>query len=300
MHTLTTPLGLEATLLKNTNREYHADKDILSSTMIKHALVSPQHFVHEYTNYKEPTSAMMLGTLMHALIMEPHTVNDLVAISPEPLDRTVASREFKAKNPGRLCMWMADYIKAQDLAARTLEQKFQGRPFYKFVEESECEQSIYFTDPDTGMKCRTRPDLRHPEFLFDIKTTRYYGLREFAVDAIRLHYDLSAYMYLLSDKLLMANQCAAQAAAADVATKKFVIVSIFNTAPHGIFFRPCNNDFILNGQKKYLSAMKTIQTCMRHDFWPSTSGVVELGLEHWQQFEAMNSSWMIGLQSQTA
>lgn len=232
---------------------------------------------------------------MHALVMEPLTINELVAISPTPLDRSAASREFKKQNPGRYCMWMGDYVKAQQLALRTLDERFRGRPFYQFVEQSKCEQSIYYTDPVTGLRCRTRPDMLHDEFIFDIKTTRHCGPREFAFDAERLHYDLSAYMYLLSDLLLRGQDCGSLLELQQKPSKRFVVVSITNTEPHGIFFRPASDNFITNGQKKYNSAMKTIAACMKADYWPSTSGELELDIEHWQQFDAKRAPWLVGL-----
>lgn len=274
----------------NSNAAYHADKDILSSTMLKSALVSPLSFIHSLTTHIAPTPAMMYGSLMHTLITEPETVNDTVAVSPIPLGRDAVSRQFREANPGRFCMWIGDFQKAQFLAQMTLDSKFRGRPFFKFIEESVCERSTYYTDPTTGMKCRTRPDIEHPDFTFDLKTTRFYGPREFQLDSVRLHYDLSAYMYTFARVLAESEE-----AGVAVEQKPFVLVPIFNTEPFGVFFRPCSNEFILNGQKKYNAAMQTIAACRNTDFWPTTSGEVELGLEHWQQYDSKAAPWMSAL-----
>ncbi len=285
-------MNFDAKRVKNTNSEYHADKDILSSSMLKSALISPLKFIHSLTTHIEPTPSMMYGTLMHALITEPEAVNDIVALSPQPLARDAASRLFREANPGRLCMWLGDFQNAQHLARMTLDAKFRGRHFYKFIEESVCERSTYYTDPTTGMKCRTRSDIEHFDFTFDLKTTRYYGPREFQLDSVRLDYDLSAYMYTFA-RVLAESQDAGQV----VDPKPFVLVPIFNTQPYGVFFRPCDNDFMLNGQKKYNAAMKTIAGCREADFWPTTSGEVPMGLDHWQQYDAKTAPWVSALTS---
>ena len=103
-------MNFDAKRVKNTNSEYHADKDILSSSMLKSALISPLKFIHSLTTHIEPTPSMMYGTLMHALITEPEAVNDIVALSPQPLARDAASRLFREANPGRLCMWLPPFL----------------------------------------------------------------------------------------------------------------------------------------------------------------------------------------------
>ena len=292
MNTINSSLRFDCLRKANTNGDYHADKDILSSSMLKDALVSPLSFVHSMTTHTAPTADMQFGTLMHALVMEPHTVNELVAVSPSPLCSTTESRQFRAANRDRLCIWHADFIKAQHLAEKTLNEKFRGRPFYKFVEESVCEQSIYYTDPTTGLKCRVRPDMEHPDFTFDLKSTRFYGPREFQFDAERKHYDLSAYMYTYA-RFLAETQDAGETAT----TKPFIIVSIFKTEPYGVFMRPCSTDFMENGRKKYNAALQTIAACRASDYWPTTSGEIELDLEHWQMYDPKRAPWMVSLTS---
>jgi len=51
---------------------YHADKDILSSTMIKPMLLSPADYIDALLNFKR-TKAMDNGTLLHMQVLEPHT-----------------------------------------------------------------------------------------------------------------------------------------------------------------------------------------------------------------------------------
>lgn len=263
------------------NAAYHSDKDILSSSMLKHALESPAQFIASLTTPSNRTDAKDFGTLIHALILEPHTVQSLVAISAQPLGRDADSKKFRKANADRICLSIAEFASATQLADKVLSTMFRGRPFYKFVEEGTVESSIYYTDPTTGIECRTRLDLMHPDFTFDIKTTRQSTAPAFQRDAISMHYDLSAYMYSLSRVLLEKNPT----------PKPFVLVPVCTDAPHSVFFMPCSSSVLENGQRKYNTALSTIQACTRVNHWPGLDGEYEMDIEPWQAFTPEPAPW---------
>ena len=265
------------------NEAYHADKDVLSSSMLKHALTSPAHYIASLTAPQTRTDAKDFGTLIHALILERHTVQDLVAISAQPLGRDAESRKFRQANGGRICLSMAEYMAAVQMADRVLSSLFRGRPFYKFVEEGTVETSLYYTDPTTGLACRTRLDLCHPDFTFDIKTTRQETPAAFSRDALAMHYDLSAYMYCLSRVLLDQNPT----------PKPFILVPVSTEAPHSVFFMPCSPRVLENGQRKYNTALGTIMACSSINHWPGLDGEYEMDLEPWQTFTPEPAPWRL-------
>lgn len=265
------------------NETYHADKDVLSSSMLKHALVSPAHYIQSLTAHSSRTAAKDLGTLIHALILEPHTVQSLVAIAAQPLGRDAESREFRHANAGRICLSMVEYVQAVQMADRVLSSLFRGRPFHKYVEEGTVESSLYYTDPTTGIACRTRLDLFHPDFTFDIKTTRQDSAAAFSRDAMAMHYDLSAYMYSLSRVLLEENPT----------PKPFVLVPVCTEAPHSVFFMPCSHRVLENGQRKYNTALGTILACSKINHWPGLDGEYELDVEPWQTFTPEPAPWRL-------
>ena len=263
------------------NEAYHSDKDVLSSSMLKPALESPAQYIASLTAPSTRTDAKDFGTLIHALILEPHTVQSLVAISVQPLGRDADSKNFRKANVDRICLSVAEFISAVQLADKALSAKFRGRPFYKFVEEGTVESSIYYTDPTTGIECRTRLDLMHPDFTFDIKTTRQSTAAAFQRDAIAMHYDLSAYMYSLSRVLLENNPT----------PKPFVLVPVCTEAPHPVFFMPCSPAVLENGQRKYNTALSIIQACTSVNHWPGLDGEYEMDIAPWQAFTPEPAPW---------
>ena len=274
--------------LQNSNSAYHNDVDIYSSSMLKNAIESPATFIQCLLERYKGSKATNFGSIMHALVLEPHTVNELVAIYPVDLNRTKECAIFKLANPNRFCISLRDFIQAQNLAEKILNQVFRGKTFRQYIAEGTVERSIYYTDPITGLKCRTRPDLLHPEFTFDLKTTRYWSQDSFDRQAIDLHYDLSAYMYTLSRFLLEKSASASPEA---VTVKPFVIVSVCTEAPHSVFFRPTSYSFLQNGQKKYESSVAIIKACSQVQTWPAMGGEKEIDLAPWQMFSSnINSS----------
>lgn len=272
----------------NSNREYHADVDILSSSMLKNALESPATYIQCLLERFKGTRSTDFGSLMHALVLEPCTANELVAIYPSDMTRVKHCSSFKEINKGRLCLSLKEFIHAENLADKVLNEKFRGRKFHEYVSEGIVEQSIYYTDPITGMRCRTRPDLNHPEFTFDLKTTRYWSHEAFDRQAIDLHYDLSAYMYTLSRCLLDAN---GSSLSTPLTPKPFVLLSVCTESPHSVFFRPTTSNFIDNGKKKYENAMAIIKACTQVQTWPAMGGEKEIDLSPWQIFSpSLNSS----------
>ncbi|MEQ6436297.1 PD-(D/E)XK nuclease-like domain-containing protein [Comamonas sp. w2-DMI] len=271
----------------NSNREYHADVDIYSSTMLKKAIDSPATFIQGLLERYITKRSTDFGSLMHALVLEPETVNDLVAIYPDEFTRAKESTLFKEVNKGRFCLTLREFVQAQNLADKVLNQKFRGRPFHQFVAEGVAEESYYFTDPTTGLSCRTRLDLRHPETTFDLKTTRYSEPDSFAKQAVDLHYDLSAYMYALSRLLY---EIAHPEEYSSPTLKPFVLVSICTEAPHSVFFRPVSSTFMENGKKKYENALAIIKACSQVQAWPAMGGEIELDIAPWQSFTPNSSA----------
>lgn len=262
------------------NEQYHSDVDVLSSSMLKHALESPAAYIQSLLNSHRRTRSMDLGTLIHALVLEPIEVQKLVAIYPTSLTLHKECKDFKEANKNRFCISMSEFIGARTMANKILESKYKGRAFYLFVEEGVSEESIYYTDPTTGLQCRTRLDLKHPEITFDLKTTAYSDVGRFAIQAEKLHYDLSAYMYsyarLLLETSLNPND--------ESKPKPFVVVAACTDAPHSVHFMPASVDFLNNGRKKYQYALSIIHSCSKVHAWPSMGGEVELTINHWNSF----------------
>ncbi len=261
-----------ASMVRNSSSVYHADLDIPSSSMLKTILVSPAHLLADLTRRRH-SKAMDWGTALHALVLEPASAMDVIAICPDPMT-TARGKAFTAANEDRVVLSMTEWLELQVAARTVLDTVFRGRPFYRFVEEGKVEHSIYYTDPTTGIRCRTRPDLFHPEFTFDIKSTRYNSASSFQRDAVDLHYDLQAFMY---------SYARVQLEGEATQSKPFVFVPVESQSPHTVYFRPAGENFLANGARKYVKALSLYAACSKVDHWPTKSAELEMDLLPWQE-----------------
>ncbi len=257
-----------------TASQYHASKWAQSCSMLKPCLTSPAHYLQALVSRPAASPALDYGTLLHTAVLEPHRLQEVAAVfTGDPADRR-SIRLFREANPERIVLGLAAYLNLLTAASRVLDSLFRGRPFGLFVEEGIVERSLFYLDPHTDMWCRVRPDLWHPDFSFDLKSTRHATALAFQRHALDLHYDMQAYMYSLARCLFDGNEDA----------KPFVLVQVESEAPHGVLWRPAGHEFLENGKRKYETALDRLQACSATDSWSRPEGEEPLALEPWHQF----------------
>lgn len=124
---------------------------------------------------KKPTDAMKLGSLCHAELLEPGTLEGQFAIRPDEWQdwRTKAAKQWRDEQEaaGKIVVTREDI--ADKLAIVQAAVAVAG----DFVTHKDAvvEQSIFWRDEVTGMECRCKPDWLIPRggmsLVFDFKTT---------------------------------------------------------------------------------------------------------------------------------
>lgn len=256
--------------------EYHADRDALSCSLLKPLLVSPAHFQAGLVAPPKNSPAKDFGSLVHLLLLQPHLAGQELAVFPGiGSARDPDFKAFLARNAYRLAVDEPTFARAMGLAAKTSETKYKGRALGRFIEESMCEASIYFTEPVTGLRLRIRLDAYHPDISFDLKTTRHATPAAFACDAVELGYDLQAFMYGLGRRLYEGRHAA-----------PFVFVAAETGEPHSIGTFEAGTTFLENGAAKFQSCLVTFKACTETGYWPDLSCHTTLEITPWQQFSA--------------
>lgn len=256
--------------------EYHADRDALSCSLLKPLLVSPAHFQAGLVTPPKNSPAKDFGSLVHLLLLQPHLAGQELAVFPgigSPRDPDF--KAFLARNAYRLAVDEPTFAEGMRLATKTAETKYKGRALGRFIEESVCEATIYFTEPVTGLRLRIRLDAYHPEISFDLKTTRHATPAAFARDAVELGYDLQAFMYGLGRQLYEGRHAA-----------PFVFVTAETGEPHSIGTFEAGTTFLENGAAKFQSCLATFKACTETSYWPDLSCHTTLEITPWQQFSA--------------
>lgn len=176
---------------------------------------SPKQFLHAQDAESEDTEATERGTALHMAVLEPSLFDAHYTVA-EPCGATLKSGQRKGEpcgNPGLFLLrnglgWMCgqhvkgfgseidtsreilsadNYESVMGMRASILEHR---RSRSLFEGAGEFEATIIFDDPETGVRCRIRPDrlVNRAGLLVDIKTTRTAHPHEFPRLAEKLGY----------------------------------------------------------------------------------------------------------------
>lgn len=264
--------------------QYHADRDALSCSLLKPLLVSPAHFQVALANPFKQTDAMVFGSVLHLLVLEPHLLSQEVAIFPGvATKRTTDYKDFVAARPDKIVIDEPTFAEARSLADKVMGTPYKGRSVGKFIEESIPEASVYFTDPATGLRIRMRMDAYHPDITIDLKSTRHGDHRAFLRDAIDMDYDLQAFLYSFGRGLYEGTQT----------LRPFVFVAAETEAPYSVSTLIAGSSLMDNGARKYQAVLAAYKACSETDLWPDLGGDAELEIEPWQQFNP-KGGWRAG------
>lgn len=166
-----------------------------------HARHALDHWAAELHQY---TPATLLGSLTHMLILEPENVGD----------RFVVERAFSGKGAVAARAEWRDFTETAGLASVPQDTWDRAvacasavrREWGHLLEDGEVEHSAYWTDANTGMLCRCRPDFVtahqfEDEFenahrvVLDVKTAEDAGYSAFGRSIARFGYHTSVAMY---------------------------------------------------------------------------------------------------------
>ncbi|MBE7942261.1 PD-(D/E)XK nuclease-like domain-containing protein [Ramlibacter aquaticus] len=268
--------------------QYHADRDALSCSMLKPLLVSPAHFQVALACPPRQTDAMVFGSVLHLLVLEPHLLSQEVAVFPSVASkRTSEYKEFVAGRPDKMVIDEPSFAEARGLADKVMTTPYKGRCVGKFIEESIPEATVYYTDPATGLRIRLRMDAYHLDLTIDLKSTRHSDPLAFLRDAVDMDYDLQAFLYSFGRGLYEGSQ----------ALEPFVFVAAETEAPYSVSTLSAGSTFMDNGARKYQAALTAYKACSETGLWPDLGTDAELEIEPWQQFNP-KGGWRAGLASQ--
>ena len=165
-------MQFENGIFNNINiNDYHGDTEYLSSSSIKEANKSLKHFEWYFKKDKERKTHFDFGNAFEIALMDLFnetkefdlTVNVFdESLRPET-DKTFASKENS--------QWKKDFFETGNYVINQkgkesfetielmLESCFQDSTIQRLMKETDYQKSIFWTDPQTKLKLKTRPDV---------------------------------------------------------------------------------------------------------------------------------------------
>lgn len=253
-----------------TDTEYHAAKDILSSSGARRLITStPRKFYEEMTTVRPYNPAFEIGHAAHTLML---TVGDPFEVVNADSWRTKDAKEVRdaALQAGNTPLLAKEYAQVRAMADAILDHPVTGELFTR--NDTTSEQSLYWTDEQTGVACRARPDLAVNDWslVVDYKTTVSADPREFAKSIAKYGYHQQQAWYCEAVETLTGIR------------PEFVFVCQEKTPPYELSLIQLDADAVRIGGRLNEDARSIYAACMDSGVWPSyPTSVQVVGLPAW-------------------
>jgi hypothetical protein len=259
-------------ILDLSNADYHALPSVSKSGL---DLISkaPAYFKWRRENPQPPTEAMILGTLTHTAVLEPDRFDAEIVVAQKFDRRTtvgkLAAAQFEAENAGKEVL----EAEAYDQVMRIRDAVF-SHPAARVAlsNVAHVEASMFWTDPQTGLECRCRPDaFRTNDVIVDLKTTKDASPEGFAKSIANYRYHVQAPFYMDGFRAATGREA-----------KGFVFVAVETAPPHLVAVYVLNEIDLIRGRATYQRDLSTLRKCLDLDEWPGyPEAVQEIRLPKW-------------------
>lgn len=247
--------------------DYHADH-ALSKSGIKFLLdegKTPQHFYHHFRKEKqpkrEPTADQLIGLALHDF-----------ELSPEIFD----NQYVEWKQPKRGNDWTAFKAfseKADQYVLTTKEMEcvhemsnaLRSHPEAKYLlpsvnKAARAETSFFWTDPQTGLRCKCRTDILIPDMAVmvpDLKTCRSASKEAFQWDIYKFGYDIQDAAYTTGVNLLMPDE-----------VQDFIFICIEKEPPYCVALHRLTPEYKKIGYHRFRKGIGIMARCEASGVFP--------------------------------
>jgi hypothetical protein len=202
-------------------RDYHAHHAISKSSLDR-INRSIAHYLAGLAQADKPTPAMTLGTAVHTAVLEPETLAERYIVRPEVDRRTKEGREaFSAwldAHAEQISRGVSEIAQADlDTALACAEAVAKHPVASELLKGAAIERSVFWTDEETGIECRCRPDAMTSEYIVDLKTTMDASIGAFTRSIAQRRYHVQEAFYLRGTKM-----------------KRFYFIAVETAPPHNV------------------------------------------------------------------
>jgi hypothetical protein len=206
---------------------------------------------------------MKLGSLTHCCVLEPDQVSARYGITPDRRSNAGKALAAEMEASGIEAVTAQDMEQALAMAASVRSNSTVS----SLLSNGAAEQSFWWDDVSTGLKCKCRPDWLSADgaTIVDLKTCVDASKSGFARAVATWSYQVQAVHYLCGT----------------LATR-FVFVAVEKTAPYAIGVYELDAEALVHGSIARHNALQRIQDCRAINEWPGyTDGIQTLQLPGW-------------------
>ena len=250
------------------NAEYRK-REGLSSSDIKRMMKSMAHWKYFTDNPEEDTDtpSLKFGRAYHKMMLEPYDFDSEYAVAPKVDRRTKEGKEayasFEQASEGK-------EIIDEETYNRLLEMRevLYKTPYVKKLIAGEHEKSFFWTDAETGIKCKCRPDSfgvfgKDTNIIVDLKTTQCAETSTFMRSALKFNYDVQAAHYTAGLEEIYGKNYT------------FIFIAQETKAPYLVNILQADSYFMENGREVRKVMLETYKKCLELNEYPGYMGFSE-------------------------
>jgi len=235
---------------------YHRHPALSSTGARTLARECPAVYQHKREN-PERKQAFDIGSATHLLTLEPHLFDaGVVLCGPDFKTKGAQEQRDAAYAADRIPLRDGDLDLIRDMRAALQADPIASTAFVG----GEAERSLFWTDPEFGIRCRTRPDYLppHNRYLVDLKASATSNPADFAKDAARFGYHAQASFYLDGAE-----------ATRGFRPERFAFVVVSKEPPHLVTTHWVDAEALAWGAIENRFARGVFAWCERAGVWPS-------------------------------
>ncbi|MDB6027543.1 MAG: hypothetical protein JWM68_3766 [Verrucomicrobiales bacterium] len=261
-----------------------------SHSMLKH-MDPPARLPAYLAEKREPTTAMIMGTLVHSMVLEPDKPLPKIAVKPEGMKfSTNEGKEWRKKQDGLLILTAEEFETLSGCVSSISKHPEARACFLQGTSEVSC-----FVKADSGRaesvslfkKCRI-DWVSWGDCLADVKTVQHEcaGPDEFSKILFDMRYYTQAAWYLDIYNALNPER----------PKKHFVFIAVEKKAPYLVAVYYVREESIALGRKKNAQDFMQYVSCGLEGKWPGFDGVNPIGVPQWamtRENNKENAEWML-------
>jgi hypothetical protein len=249
--------------------EYHNGQGVSRSSLMEMAK-SPLHYWHKCINPNreqrespaviEKRHALEFGNALHTYILEPPKYLENYHLMPEANRTTKIGKEIYAKALNEANRDNKSLISV-DAHETILEmtQSINNHPAAPdLIRDAFYEKSLYWTDEETGILCKVRPDIWHSNFICDLKTAQSASENDFKRSIYSYGYHIQAGMIHEALKNVTG-----------VNMQSFLFVVVEKEAPYAVAVYQLDETALEQGIIEFKNLLRKLKSCINTDHWPS-------------------------------
>lgn len=248
-----------------TEAEYNAAEGVRRSDLWRMS-VSPEKYFYFLQHPPEQTPALMFGSAVHKLLLEPDGFNDEFAVAPNVDRRTKTGKEewerFLSGNEGKTIISQDDAKTASEMVAKAMTVP----DVREMLEKGKTEQAFFWIDSETELTCKVRVDILTEidgkVVIADYKTTADARTEIFKKSIFRHGYFLQAWMYSEAVKKNLGLDY----------NPSFTFIAQEKKPPYSVNIIDVTEEVMTKGWQCFRECIGTLKFCLDTGFWYGYNG----------------------------